>query len=72
MINTTNMSNDPYESDDIESSYEQKEKEKTIFLAKLLKGLKISSMKAIAGSLVTGCFLLSCRQYLFPSILCKY
>jgi hypothetical protein len=28
MINTTNMSNDPYESDDIESSYEQKEKEK--------------------------------------------
>ena len=30
MINTTNMSNDPYKSDDIESSYEEKEKVKTI------------------------------------------
>jgi hypothetical protein len=33
MINTTNMSNDPYKSDDIESSYEQierEQKEKTI------------------------------------------
>lgn len=30
MINTTNISNDPYKSDDIESFYEQKEKEKTI------------------------------------------